>query len=117
MKKHKIFLLLMAGLLAWSCSSDHIKLTPLASVTFKPTQSCELYTAKAPDRPFIEIALLAVGGKKKNRIELARQKAMSLGADAIVMKETDNVGALDVGNGVMLQYTRTIFVAIKWKEQ
>ena len=115
MRQPKIFALFLIALLTWDCSKDHVRLTPLISTAFPPTQSCELYTAKAPDRPFIEIALLAVGGKKKNRIELARQKAMSLGADAIVMKGTDNVGAMDVGSGVMVQFTRTTFVAIKWK--
>lgn len=101
-------------LFALSCGT-YVKVTPLGSLTYRPTPTCEVFTAKAPDRPFIELALIEVyqGGKT---IEIAKKKAMQMGADAILMKGTEAYGSVAVAPGIAGTANKTIFVAIKWKD-
>ena len=59
--------------------------------TFPPTQSVEVLLQK-PERPHIEIALLeAEGYSEVDLLNDAREKAKTLGADAIVRRELDRV--------------------------
>jgi hypothetical protein len=98
-----------------SCGT-YIKVTPLGSLTYPPTRTCEVFTAKVPDRPFTELALIEVyqGGKT---IEIAKKRAMQMGADAIFMKGVEAYGSVPVTSGITGTANKTIFVAIKWKER
>jgi len=107
--------LMAAVLLAGVACGTYIAVKPLTQLRFPPTASCEIFTTKAPDRPYTEIAILEVseGG---NTILAAQKKAMALGANAIVMKGQAVEGSIALGNGLIGTANKTIFVAVRWKE-
>jgi hypothetical protein len=84
-------LTLAAALLLGACAvTTHV--VPLNSaVQYPPTQHVEVLLQK-PERPHVEIALLeSRGDSEAELLNAAREKAKTLGADAIVRLETQRV--------------------------
>ena len=104
-------LTLLAALLA--CST-YVKVRPIATTAYPPTTACEVFTTTTPDKPYIELAMIEVyqGG---NSIEIAKKKAMGLGADAIILTGRANYGAVAVAPGIVGAAEKMIFVAVKYK--
>jgi hypothetical protein len=82
----------VAGLLS-GCAAVSTQVVPLdPSLTLAPTERVEILLEK-PRRPYTELALLEsrgiAGGSESELLEDARDKARTLGADAIVRLELE----------------------------
>jgi hypothetical protein len=85
-------LTLAAALLVCACAAVTTHVVPLnPAVQYPPTQNVEVLLQK-PQRPHVEIALLeSRGDSEAELLNAAREKAKTLGADAIVRLETERV--------------------------
>ena len=82
----------VAGLLS-GCAAVSTRVVPLdPSLTLAPTERVEILLEK-PRRPYTQLALLEsrgiAGGSESELLEDAREKARTLGADAIVRLELE----------------------------
>ena len=82
----------VAGLLS-GCAAVSTRVVPLdLSLTLAPTERVEILLEK-PRRPYTQLALLEsrgiAGGSESELLEDAREKARTLGADAIVRLELE----------------------------
>jgi hypothetical protein len=104
--RYGLALLVLAMLVA---CGPYVKVTQLAQTSHRPTTSCEVFTTAPPDRPYIELARIEVyeGGTA-----IAKERAMQLGADAIILKEAvvSGMRASDSGHNY-----KVTFIAVKWK--
>ncbi len=112
MRYLKVGFVVAACLFALGCASP-VKVSPIAPQTFPRTTSCEVFLEAAPDRAYVEIALIEVDAGAKH-IETARKRAMSLGADAIILRERVKVPVGDIAG--YPRFNRTIYLAVKWKD-
>jgi hypothetical protein len=81
----------VAALALAGCAANTrvVQLNP--AQVYPPTRSVEVLLAK-PDRPFIEIALLeSEGASEADLLNDAREKARTLGADAIVRQDVERI--------------------------
>lgn len=101
--------LVLLGLAALAACGPRVKITRLVPAFPQPTTACEVFTTAPPDRPFVELALIEVyeGGSA-----VAREEAMQLGADAIILKKSVITGLWASPSGYNY---KVIFVAVKWK--
>jgi len=107
--KHvRVGLVLLVLVMLVACG-PYVKVTQLAQTHHRPTTTCEVFTTTPPDRPYTELALIEVyeGGSA-----IAQEKAMQLGADAIILKDAiiSGMRASDSGHNYKLT-----FIAVKWK--
>jgi hypothetical protein len=112
MRYLKVGFVVTACLFVLACASP-VKVSPIAPQPYPPTTSCEVFIEAAPDRAYVEIALIEVDAGTKH-IETARKKAMSLGADAIILQESVKVPVGDIAG--YPRFNRTIYLAVKWKD-
>ena len=112
MRYLKVGFIVPACLIILACASP-VKVSPIAPQAYPPTTSCEVFLEAAPDRASIEIALIEVDEGARH-IETARKKAMSLGADAIILQERVKVPVGDIAG--YPRFNRTIYLAVKWKD-
>jgi len=101
--------LVMLVLVMLVACGPYVKVTQLAQTPHRPTTTCEVFTTTPPDRPYTELALIEVyeGGTA-----IAQERAMQLGADAIILKEAivSGMRASDSGHNY-----KVTFIAAKWK--
>jgi len=108
MKRVRLGLVLL-GLASLVACGPHVKISRLVPAFPQPTTSCEVFIAAPPDRPFTELAVIEVfeGGSA-----VAQKKAMRLGADAIILKESVITGSWASPAGYNY---KVVFIAVKWK--
>lgn len=111
--KKTVRIMLAATLLALAGCWAYVGVTRLTQEAYPPTAACEVFAAGAPQRPYTEIAMIRVD---QGNIETARKKAMELGADAIVMRGDEVSGSMALGNGLIGTASKSVFVAVKWKD-
>ena len=85
-------LIFVAALLLSACAAVSTQIVPLnPALQYAPTQSVEILLQN-PTRPHVEIALLESRGfSEAELLNDAREKAKSLGADAIVRTNVERV--------------------------
>ena len=85
-------LVLIAALALSACAAVSTRVVPLnPAVQYAPTQNVEVLL-QSPTRPHVDIALLESRGySEADLLNEAREKAKTLGADAIVRTEIERV--------------------------
>ena len=105
-----------------------VQFTALTTETFPPNSpsQIELFLTKLPDREYIEIGALSLTarGTQARFLEVFKQTAADMGADAIIIQSqgVQVVGGQMVntgyGNSVFIPHRARVMqaVAIRWKE-
>ena len=103
-----------------SCSAAAVYYQPIASTTYPPTATVDVYTTEKPKVEFEEIGIivLTTEGSEKVMIKKAVSKAKEVGADGIILigKETDSDSwRVDRSYQIPGAQSSMKFVAIKYR--
>ncbi len=118
----KFIISIIVSAMLIGCAGPMVKVMRYSGDDYSPTTEVQIFRTAPVDRKYIEIAELSLRVKKSNQetaVFQLREKAKSIGADALILMGERSAGAIamPMGQGAVAVPLREIYaIAIKYME-